>query len=152
MKEQFKEWFEVVYRDDPDVVDDIVATWQDVVDDEEATWAGEEIFTDFLLHNELGDGSHFFAIDWKDVDELIANLDDVAMRFHFTFHWTNENREEDDVETLLPLAAEQLNKHGVSFYSLETGGDLYYFVAIPNEYKQDFERVSQQWGVTYTLL
>ena len=152
MKEQFKEWFEVVYRDNPDAVNEIVSIWQDMVDDDEATWSGDEIFTDFLLHNELGDGSHFFAIDWKDADTLIDYLDDVAERFDFEFQWTDENREQDSVENLLPLAVAQLDKHDVLFYSLETGGDLYYFVAIPDVYQQDFERVSQQWGVEYTLL
>ena len=74
-------------------------------------------------------------------------LNDLILNFN-----GDDNREQDSVENLLPLAVAQLDKHDVLFYSLETGGDLYYFVAIPNVYQQDFERVSQQWGVEYTLL
>ncbi|ULJ69560.1 hypothetical protein MIS45_01470 [Wielerella bovis] len=155
MEELFRKWFEVVYRDDPEQVDEIVSIWQDVVDDddEEATWNGDEIFTDFLLHNELGDGTHFFAIDWKDADSFIAYLDDdVAERFELRFDWSEQNREEDDVETLLQLAAQKLAQHDVALYSLDTQSDLYYFVFIPNVDKSDFERVSQEWGIGYQLI
>lgn len=75
-------------------------------------------------------------------------LNDLILNFNGQMKIGNQ----DSVENLLPLAVAQLDKHDVLFYSLETGGDLYYFVAIPNVYQQDFERVSQQWGVEYTLL
>lgn len=92
MEKLFKKWFEVVYRDKPEKVDEIVSVWQKMVANEEATWSGREIFADFLLHNELADGSHFFAIDWKDADELMAYFDDVAARFEINFDWTKTKK------------------------------------------------------------
>lgn len=157
MENQFRAWFEVVYRDNPDEVDDIVSKWAEMIEnedfaDDELSWEAEDVFRTFLLHDVVGDDAHLFAIDWKDSESLIAYLDDFAERFDFDFAWTDKNREQDNVETLLPLVVEKFNQHGVLFYSLETYCDFYYFVAIPKADKSDFERVSEKWGVEYTLV
>lgn len=60
--------------------------------------------------------------------------------------------QKDNIETLSSWAAQKLNEHDVALYSLDTDGDFYYFVVIPYSDRQDFERVSQEWGVGYKLI
>ena len=143
----FRQWLGVIYRDKPEEVDAIIANLEENADDEEELDFGSIIESFFLLHNNLNDTEHLFSVDWKDGESFIGFIADIADRFNAKLEWSEEQMEEGLPDQLALSAYPVLLAAGAVLYSVQTGGDYYTFIAVPQQDAADFERASEQYGL-----
>ena len=143
----FRQWLGVIYRDKPEEVDAIIANLEENADDEEELDFGSIIESFFLLHNNLNDTEHLFSVDWKDGESFIDFIADIADRFNAKLAWSEEQMEEGLPDQLALAAYPVLLAAGAVLYSMQTGGDYYTFIAVPQQDAADFEHASEQYGL-----
>ena len=89
----------------------------------------EEEVGDFEFHNLIGDIAEIadwkssFHVDWKDTDSFVECIKKLASAWGINVNL--ETSSNDEVPDLMKKAHQQLQTHGFTLWSWDTGGDCY---------------------------